>query len=241
VAPFPMEDVYQPGYQAKDHQDIWSILNSTFNVILSESRFLGESLSALMSGTSFSRFVVAPSDSTVPNADALQCGALGAFGGFFCRDFRKHDFLLGRRNCQQFLRTRFCLVDTNPIIDDGLNQSGKYSAQIRTNYLIGPPNEAASLLQGKVWMPIIPLCGTATLEVPEPVRNAISESDVDVIVGEITTRLNSIRSKLVPGKLGSILSTVVCLLLNFPILRGIVQKAIKEAIVNVLNPTSTTN
>jgi Patatin-like phospholipase len=236
VAPFPMENVYEPGYQAKDHQDIWSILKSTFNVVLSESRFLGESLPALMSGISFSRFVVAPSDSTAPGADALQCGALGAFGGFFCRDFRKHDFLLGRRNCQQFLRTRFCLVDTNPIVGDGLDQAGNYAAKVRADYLIGPPNDAPSLPQEKIWMPIIPLCGTAAVEVSEPVRNDISQSDVDVIVGEIAIRLNSIRSKLAPGKLGCIFSKVMGLLLNFPILRGIVRKAVKEAIVNALSP-----
>ncbi|MCB0559863.1 MAG: patatin-like phospholipase family protein [Lewinellaceae bacterium] len=39
----------------------------------------------------------------------ISCGALDGFGGFFSRDFREHDFLLGRKNCQSFLRNYFCI------------------------------------------------------------------------------------------------------------------------------------
>ncbi len=38
---------------------------------------------------------------------AIACGALDGFGGFFSRNFREHDFLLGRKNCQAFLRKHF--------------------------------------------------------------------------------------------------------------------------------------
>ncbi len=34
----------------------------------------------------------------------IASGALDGFGGFFSREFREHDYLLGRRNCQRFLR-----------------------------------------------------------------------------------------------------------------------------------------
>ncbi|MCB0592718.1 MAG: hypothetical protein H6557_33485 [Lewinellaceae bacterium] len=39
----------------------------------------------------------------------ISCGALDGFGGFFSRDFREHDFHLGRKNCQSFLRSYFCI------------------------------------------------------------------------------------------------------------------------------------
>lgn len=39
----------------------------------------------------------------------ISCGALDGFGGFFSRDFREHDFQLGRKNCQSFLRNYFCI------------------------------------------------------------------------------------------------------------------------------------
>ncbi|MEM6378214.1 MAG: patatin-like phospholipase family protein, partial [Bacteroidota bacterium] len=34
----------------------------------------------------------------------IACGSLDGFGGFFSREFREHDYRLGRRNCQRFLR-----------------------------------------------------------------------------------------------------------------------------------------
>lgn len=37
----------------------------------------------------------------------ISCGSLDGFGGFFSRDFREHDFQLGRKNCQSFLRNYF--------------------------------------------------------------------------------------------------------------------------------------
>jgi len=39
----------------------------------------------------------------------ISCGSLDGFGGFFSRDFREHDFQLGRKNCQSFLRNYFCI------------------------------------------------------------------------------------------------------------------------------------
>lgn len=39
----------------------------------------------------------------------IACGALDGFGGFFSRHFREHDFYLGRKNCQSFLRKHFSL------------------------------------------------------------------------------------------------------------------------------------
>jgi len=40
-------------------------------------------------------------------AHPIACGSLEGFGGFFHRPFREHDFFLGRKNCQSFLRKHF--------------------------------------------------------------------------------------------------------------------------------------
>ncbi len=42
---------------------------------------------------------------------------LGGFGGFLAEAFRRHDFYLGRRNCQAFLRWHFALPETNRLFD----------------------------------------------------------------------------------------------------------------------------
>lgn len=71
----------------------------------------------------YTRFMISPirakGEITQPNS--LACGALGGFGGFFSKDFRIHDYLLGRRNCQRFIQYYFCVPAevNNPIIEYG--------------------------------------------------------------------------------------------------------------------------
>ena len=69
----------------------------------------------------YSRFLVAPSrgDATPLTLHPLAAGGLGAFLGFCHETFRIHDYLLGRRNCQNFLQQHFTLPHDNPIIKAG--------------------------------------------------------------------------------------------------------------------------
>lgn len=64
----------------------------------------------------YSRFMLAPSrGDDQPGAHPLAAGALGGFLGFFHRQYRLHDYLLGRRNCQWFLKKHFALPISNPL------------------------------------------------------------------------------------------------------------------------------
>lgn len=64
----------------------------------------------------YSRFMLAPSrGDDQPGAHPLAAGGLGGFLGFFHRRFRLHDYLLGRRNCQWFLKKHFALPISNPL------------------------------------------------------------------------------------------------------------------------------
>jgi hypothetical protein len=173
-------------------------------VLISQSRFLGESLPSLTSGISFSRFVIAPSDPEESAANgvgrgghALQCGLLGAFGGFLERGFRKHDFLLGRRNCQKFLMTHFCLPKENPVIAAGLGSAGSLAGQMDT-FLVNAPNTTVQP-QERVWMPVIPLVGTAAQTVAKPARERIASKSLDEIAGLVVTRMKAVKSPLLDG------------------------------------------
>lgn len=53
---------------------------------------------------------------------ALQCAALGAFGGFFERGFRGHDYALGRCNCQKFLSDSSVLPASNIVMKAALDE-----------------------------------------------------------------------------------------------------------------------
>jgi predicted acylesterase/phospholipase RssA len=193
VAPFPVQDPFDPAFDAHSQAEVMKAVGRLFSALIAQSRFFGESLALIMTGTVFSRFLIAPSDAALPQAAALQCGTLGAFGGFFNRGYRAHDYALGRRNCQQFLRTQFILPQGNPIIAAGLDADGKAIAA----FGIDPPNTMVQP-QTQRWVPLIPLCGTAAQEVTQPGRASMTDDDLDDIVDLIVKRFKAIVPRLLP-------------------------------------------
>jgi hypothetical protein len=191
VAPFPADEFFHPDYDFDKNSSIFGMLPNLFTVLVSQSRFLGESLAAVMSGQSYSRFVLAPSDVGLPNKKALQCGLLGAFGGFFERGFRAHDYQLGRRNCQKLLKDHFRLAIANPIIQVGLSS---FDAAAKDAVIA---KFASSDPEQKDTLPIIPLCGTAAPEVPEPKRATITSNRLDDILNWIVNRLHAVSTPLI--------------------------------------------
>ena len=192
VAPFPAKDLYDPNYDFAGNSSIVGMLPNLFTALIAQSRFLGESLSAVIDTTSFSRFVLAPSDAEHPLQDALQCGLLSAFGGFFERGFRAHDYQLGRRNCQKFLMDTFRLSVANPIVAKGLSKLDDPAAVIG-DYAGGQPGT----------LPIIPLCGTAVAEVPAPTRATITTERVDQVVGWVVKRLQAVVGAMLEPAIGA--------------------------------------
>ena len=174
---------------------LFQVLARLVTVLISQSRFLGESLIVATTGPVFSRFIIAPSDGTQAVGSALQCGRLGAFGGFMERSFRAHDFLLGRRNCQQFLKAYLLLPVGNPIIDAGQAAAGASAAQIKSQFVVGPPLGYTGDPQGNVWMPVIPLVGAAANEVPAPARGTITPQAISKIADAVINRFAAIKTR----------------------------------------------
>jgi predicted acylesterase/phospholipase RssA len=194
VAPFPAEAPYDPKYDFDKNSGVFGMLPNLLNALISQSRFLGESLALVPTGFSSSRFVLAPSDADHPTMPALQCGILDAFGGFFERGFRAHDYQLGRRNCQKFLSDHFRLSVDNPIIQVGLNK-------------LDPATRAAAIQtfdpKQQHTIPIIPLCGTAVPEVPAPALATITSARVGHVLNWIVDRLHAVAKPLLESALGS--------------------------------------
>ena len=57
----------------------------------------------------------------IDGTKAIASGSLGGFGGFLDKNFREHDFYLGRINCKSFLQKHFCFPagTKNKIFTDG--------------------------------------------------------------------------------------------------------------------------
>ncbi|MEQ1946455.1 MAG: patatin-like phospholipase family protein [Bryobacteraceae bacterium] len=194
VAPFPATWKWAENYDTSTCSAIWPMLGRLLDVLISQSRFMGESLSELTNGASFNRFVIAPSDSGWKKGSALQCAVLNAFGGFFFRGFRRHDFLLGRRNCQRFLRAHFCLPTNNTVIAAGLREAGSWEDEIQRQF--GVPAPVAETGTSETWLPVIPVMGTAESEVANPAREKMPREELDRIVGLILKRAKAIRPLL---------------------------------------------
>ena len=132
IAPFPAMASYAVDYDPMANAGVMRVMGRLFQALVSQSRFYGESLSHLMRGTTFCHFMVAPSDHELveelkheavhhkPIPKALQCATLAAFGGFFERGFRAHDYELGRRNCQKFLLDHFLFPAENVVMKAAL-------------------------------------------------------------------------------------------------------------------------
>lgn len=95
------------------------VLLKLFTAYKSQTRFKQIDLSLAEAEDVYSRFLLAPARGMVKGNRALASGGLGAFLGFFHKDIRHHDFMLGRANCQRFLRDWFVLPKDNPLFENG--------------------------------------------------------------------------------------------------------------------------
>jgi hypothetical protein len=117
--------------------------------LIGQARFKPEELALAADGDVYSRFILAPSRGPRWKGEgAIAGGYLGGFMGFLHRDYRHHDFMLGRRNARSFLRNHFLLPADNKLFQ-GWQKSAKEMARWGRRR---PGSE--------VWyLPIIPLCG----------------------------------------------------------------------------------
>jgi len=151
VDPLPSERVTaQMG--ARD-DDTLSVLQGLFGSLLTQARFKPDELILANSPDVYSRFLIAPKrgDEEHPIAS----GMLGGFGGFLKKEFRMHDFQLGRRNCQRFLQEYLVIPKKhcrkNPVFRH-------YSPEELDDMLERFSGETDDM------MPIIPLVGSAKSE-----------------------------------------------------------------------------
>ena len=112
--------------------DIMTVLPNTLSAMLSQMRAKPKEYKDAMVLNDGSRFIISPSriiknlkgeDEEVFGEKAIACGNLSGFGGFLNKEFRIHDYYLGRYNCEIFLRDYFTVPESalynNEIFKDG--------------------------------------------------------------------------------------------------------------------------
>lgn len=110
------------------------VVGNTLSAMFGQLRVKPDVLKAAMSEQRAGQHMIAPSREVPPGwpapvpaklrgSDALACGGLGGFAGFLHKEFRVHDYFLGRMNCRKFLRQHFTMKDAaitvNPIFVAG--------------------------------------------------------------------------------------------------------------------------
>jgi hypothetical protein len=191
IDPFPEG----PAFDFDEKQDnslVW-ILKKLVPTLTQQARFKLEELVAAADEGRFSRFMIQPERgnavAAVAGERAIACGLLGGFGGFLDRKLRAHDYQLGRRNCQWFLRHSFCLPPANPLV-----AGGDWTAAAKARFQTKDSD-------GSVYHPLIPLMGTADLEVPAPVWPSLDPGVVDTLMQYARKRADAVVDRLIDSQI----------------------------------------
>jgi len=121
-------------------------LGSLVSTFIQQTRYDSRDVLLAADEKVFSRFMLSPRQQSDTNRPAITSAGLAAFIGFACPAFMRYDYMLGRRDCREFLLKDFALAETNKVF------GGPWTQPQRDRY--APGMEAG-------FLPIIPLTGTA--------------------------------------------------------------------------------
>ena len=125
IDPFPSE-----GSKFEANDGIVSVGGKVLGAMMNQSRTKPDEVIKAFQSDSASHYLISPKRYFPVNngkgevregGKAVACGFLGGFGGFINKQFRIHDYFLGRANCERFLRHQFTVPKetNNKVIQDG--------------------------------------------------------------------------------------------------------------------------
>ncbi len=190
IDPFPEP----PVFSLKDVREasIFDVVRALFPMLKNQARFKPDALATAFDNSNYSRWMISPSRTVAGTRGekneryAIATGVLGGFGGFLDESFRAHDYQLGRRNCQKFLRDVFSVGEGHPFVS---GWPAAVAEKFRTY------DEETR----KFYHPVVPLVGTAALPVPAPRWPRIDQPRL----AEIEKRIRLRASYVVPRLLAS--------------------------------------
>jgi hypothetical protein len=202
IAPFP-NDQTTPSFD--NGETLLNIVPRLFSALVDQARFKPDELAKAADETIYSRYMIAPTrdvgDNDVARRYPIACGVLGGFGGFLDQSFRRHDYLLGRRNAQAFLRWNFALPVDNRLFKD---------AKIDARWIVPDPRAAdggpkkfatQDRTEGGPGLPIIPLTKALATEItisrPEDLPRKIEFENQPTLQHAIRTRAQRVVATLV--------------------------------------------
>lgn len=226
VSPFPERKPIKS--QDQPELGIASIFSALMPALIDQARFKPSELVLAADPTCGSRYLIGPSRVTIVETRdangkierrevderyAIASGLLGGFGGFVARAFRDHDYQLGRRNCQRFLRHIFTLPPKHPMF-----QSWPPEAKIN------PVFEAKPTKTMGTGYSVIPLFGAAREEVALPAWPRISQDRFETLQERIEKRFDYVAPALLAQNVKDPLRTLLGLAVRpFPYGIGLIR------------------
>lgn len=143
IDPLPREEAHAPTQGA----GIFAVAKAMFNALRNQAFFHQIGLNEVLKLHNRTRFMIVPRRKfKAPEQAHLASASLFGFAGFLNKSFREHDYLLGRKNCQDFLRYYFAVE-----VDQHEKRLGKrYNAASSQKYAFTDQASQESML------PIIP-------------------------------------------------------------------------------------
>jgi hypothetical protein len=154
---------FEKEFDTDKHRELLAVIKTLFSAMIAQARFKLDELALAKDPNVASRHAVMPvrynEQTDKPERFAIASGALGGFGGFLSKEFRHHDYMLGRRNCQRFLSHHFVLPAArdgkiaNPLFDQWTDPNTRAAFEVSREIIVG------GAPQQVVHLPIIPLLG----------------------------------------------------------------------------------
>lgn len=173
-----------------------SAIGSLIGLWKDQARYDSRDIMLATDSECFSRFMItAIRQGAEVGGKSIASASLGAFGGFLCKEFRHHDFLLGRANCRKYLKECLVLPKENPLFSAWLAVASP--AEVEKFMVLD--NERESL-------PLIPLFGDCLTEeqtdtYPVGAFNVYSEDFQDQLENRIDKVLDLVMNDIEPGGL----------------------------------------
>ncbi len=211
IAPFPDLPTFTIPQPPMGDPIFLAVLAGALAGIINQARFDPKVAIEERDPNALNRYMISPSRDSIPDArirSHLAGGAVGGLGDFLAHEFRAHDFQLGRRNCQQFLRDVFGLPEDegngNPLFDQGWTDE----ARSHYRFVKGPdglrrPPGSTPVAGDKVYLPIIPLWGTAAREVPQMEWPRYDPGRLDTLRGQVEKRTHAVVRRLIDRNIPS--------------------------------------
>ncbi|WP_300299691.1 hypothetical protein [Ferrovibrio sp.] len=204
IDPFPEPPSYD--MTGKLDASLMTVIKSLFPTLKDQARFKPDDIADALDESVFSRFLIAPRRRSAPapaplEPHAIACGLLGGFGGFLAKEFRAHDYQLGRLNCYLFLKDCFALPATNTVIAAGYGPPHGPAAKLPafqtapSGGLPGPFYQIIPLVPPDPADPSRPHVAQPTA----PVWPRVTRADVDTMVRRAKGRADAVFGRLKSG------------------------------------------